>query len=141
MKESSSWAGDIGGAAASAAKGAWLGLETAAVIASSPAAALEDVSLTISDPVGQSGLTALAESHDALASAIEAKSTEDDVSEAISVSDEATTSLTVDQPSWMADPTDLEQSIGEDLGFFAGEGADLSAEGSEDSSDMGRDSV
>lgn len=57
---------------AGAARAAWLGLETSALIASSPAAPIVD-HVALADPAIATGITALSDAHSALAEAATAK--------------------------------------------------------------------
>jgi hypothetical protein len=96
---------------ADAAKGTWAGLEASAIIASSPAVAVENAGMHPVDPVVASGLSALAGSGEALQSAVGARNDGDEVGEATDVVSPDTTSLVVDPPSWLADSGD---GLGED---------------------------
>lgn len=111
MTDQSSWADR----AADAAKGLWVGAETAAIIATSPAAGIADSNLPLTDPVTNSGVSALAAGHEALTSAVEARGDYERVGDETDVAQEPTTSLTVDPPSWLSEPSDLEASINDDL--------------------------
>lgn len=91
---------------ADAAKGAWMGLEASAIIASSPGATIvENAGIQLADPFIESGITALADTGEALQSAVGARSDGEDIGEATDVDRPVTTSLMVDPPSWIADPS------------------------------------
>ncbi|MDP9987394.1 hypothetical protein J2S98_002561 [Arthrobacter oryzae] len=139
MENDASWGSRVGETASSVAKGAWFGAEAAAIIASSPAGIVQDAGISLADPLGQSALVALSDSHEALESAVEASAKADDIQEEIDVSRSDDVSLMVDPPSWLSDPTDLELSIAEDLGIFASNETDLSDSSHEDSGDLGRE--
>jgi len=108
--QSSSWMDDVAGAA----RAAWLGLETSALIASSPAAPIAD-RVPLADPTMDAGITALSEAHGALAEAATAKGS---VTAKDPVDDGQTASLVIDpvaELGWGED-TGLTDNVDEMMG-------------------------
>jgi len=111
---------------ADAARDAWVGVESAAIIASSPAAPLHD-NVQFADAVADAAVTALANANEALGSAADARGVADQISEATDDNREPEIALMVDPPSWATNPTGLEAEISGDLAF--------------DSADVGHDDL
>lgn len=121
MSDDRTWSDQI----ADAAKGACLGVGAAGIIAGSPAVALNDASLQFSDPVIDSAISAIADSHEALSAITEGRKDSDDIVDATDIRWEPTTSLTVDTPSWVSDPLSADATLGTDLAWD-GSPSDLS---------------
>lgn len=108
-------------------KGAALAVEIGAVVASSPAAAVQD-HIQLADPVMDTGITALAANHEALGAVAEARERADEVADAIDVTAEVTTSAPPDA-DWLAEHEDalaaIEDSVA-DADDAVGDTADVS---------------
>lgn len=120
MTSDDSWVESLVESAREAGKNAWLGLETSAIIASSPAGIIEDSGL-VTDPIGQAAITALDASHESLVEMVQAQAKADELAESTDVSHEPTTSLLVDPPSWLesaGDITDEDNGLDDDSEGF-----------------------
>lgn len=107
---SASWMDDV----ASAARAAWLGVETSALIASSPAAPIVD-HVTLADPTIESGMMSLSDAHQALAEAATAKGS---VKPDDPVTDGQTESLMIDPVAELGWGDDV--AITDDFGDLTG---------------------
>lgn len=111
MTNENSWSERV----ADAAKSAWIGAETAAIIASSPAAGLVDNNVHLSTAITDSALTTIAAGNAALSANVQARAEADRVAEETDIRQEPTTALSMDTPNSLRDQADVELSRIDDL--------------------------
>jgi hypothetical protein len=98
--------------------GIWDGIKagavSTAVVGSGMAADVHNSQIVVADPVDSTAVTTLSEAHQALESAADAEREADTAIAATDVNWEQATSLE-DPPGWVAEPTELEAAITQDL--------------------------